>query len=108
MKRKEEVSLLMTVFNYHDNDFCFIAVDHKLGLTGRTKVPGSDAWSVAVPILPKRTEEIEVKVSSILQVKSGHTAQDCWKAPLLYFSEDSVFSEKGRTSFSANDSLQLS
>ena len=95
----------MTVFNYHDKDFCSIAVDHELGLIGRTKVPGSDARSVAVLIIPKRTEEIEVKVSSILQVKNGHTAQDCWKAPLLYYSEDSVFSEKERRSFSVNDGL---
>ena len=71
-------------------------------------MPGSDARSVAVLIIPKRTEKIEDKVSSIFQVKSSHTAQDCWKAPLLYYPEDSVFSKKGRTSFSAGDSLQLS
>ena len=59
----------MTVFNYQDKDFCSTAVDHKRGLNGRAKVPGSDARSVAVLIIPKRTEEIEVKVSSILQVK---------------------------------------
>ena len=71
-------------------------------------MPGSDALAVAVLIIPKTIEEIEVKVSSILQVKNSHTTQDCWKAPLIYFSEDSVFSKKGRTSFSAGDSLQLS
>ena len=32
------------------------------------KVPANDARSVAVPIVPKRIGEIEVEVSSILQV----------------------------------------
>ena len=51
-----------------DKDFCSIAVDGKLGLIGLFKVPGNDARSVAVPIVPKRIGEIEVEVSSILQV----------------------------------------
>ena len=55
-------------------------------------MPVSDARSVAVPIVPKKIKEIEVKVSSSLQVKHRYTAQDFWRAPLLYFSEDSVFS----------------
>ena len=76
MKRAEQVSLLITVFYYRDKYFGSIAVDHKLYLIGRTKVPGSDARSVAVLIIPKRTEKIEDKVSSIFQVKISHTAQD--------------------------------
>ena len=73
----DQVSLLLTVFNYHEKNFCSIAVDQKLGLNGRAKVPGSDARSVAALIIPKRTEEIEVKVSSIFQVKNSHIAHDC-------------------------------
>jgi len=52
-----------------DKDFCSIALDRKLTLIGRIKVPDNDARSVAVPIVPKRIGEIEVEVSSILQVK---------------------------------------
>ena len=74
VKRGEQVSLLVTFFNYHDKDFFSIAVDHKLALIGRTKVPGSDVRSVAVPIIPKKIKEIEVKVSSFLQVKNSHSA----------------------------------
>ena len=59
----------MKLYLKGDKDFCSIAVDRKLGLIGLTKVPANDARSVAVPIVPKKIGEIEVEVSSILQVK---------------------------------------
>ena len=59
----------MKLYLRGDKDFCSIAVDGKLGLIGLTKVPANDARSVAVPIVPKRIGEIEIEVTSILQVK---------------------------------------
>lgn len=52
-----------------NRDFCSIAADRKLALIGIVKVPPNDARSVAVPIVPKRIGEIQIKVSSILQIK---------------------------------------
>ena len=59
----------MKLYLKGDKDFCSIAVDRKLGLIGLVIVPANDARSVAVPIVPKRIGEIEIEVSSILQVK---------------------------------------
>ena len=52
-----------------DKDFCSIATDRKLALIGLVIVPANDARSVAVPIVPKRIGEIQIEVTSILQVK---------------------------------------
>ena len=52
-----------------NQDFCSIAADRKLALIGTVNVPPNDARSVAVPIVPKRIGEIQIEVSSILQVK---------------------------------------
>lgn len=47
--------------------FCSIAADDKLALIGKVDIPPNDARSVAVPIVPKRTGEVEVEVASIFQ-----------------------------------------
>ena len=54
-----------------DNEFCSFAADKKLGLIGTVTVPPNDARSVAVPIFPKIIGEVEIKVSSIFQLKFG-------------------------------------
>ncbi|KAL9988942.1 hypothetical protein ACROYT_G003438 [Oculina patagonica] len=103
VKRGEQVSLLATVFNYHDEemrakiylrgdkDFCSIATDRKLALIGLVNVPANDARSVAVPIVPKRIGEIQVEVSSILQVKIDgaymNSAGDALRKKLLVVPE---------------------
>ena len=46
-----------------------------------------------------------VAINNKNRTGSSQTTQDCCKAQLFYFSEDSVFSKKGRTSISAGDSL---
>ena len=50
-------------------------------------MPSKDARSVAVPIVPKRIGEIQLEVSSILQVKIGNSymnsAGDAVKRKLL-------------------------
>lgn len=50
-------------------------------------MPANDARSVAVPIVPKRIGEIEVEVSSILQIKIDgaymNSAGDAVKRKLL-------------------------
>ena len=56
-----------------DKDFCSIAADGKTASIGVMKVPPRDARSVAVPIVPKRIGEIQIEVSSILQVKVGNS-----------------------------------
>ena len=56
-----------------DKHFCSIAADDKLALIGKVDIPANDARSVAVPIVPKRIGEIEVQVSSILQIKIGNS-----------------------------------
>ena len=54
-----------------DKDFCSIAADGKLALIGLVKIPPNDARSVAIPIVPKRIGEVQIEVSSILQLKLG-------------------------------------
>lgn len=70
-----------------DKDFCSIASDGTLQVIGVVRVPPNDARSVAVPIVPKRIGEIELEVSSILQVKFGlsyrNVAGDAVKRKLL-------------------------
>ena len=56
-----------------DKHFCSIAADDKLALIGKVDIPANDARSVAVPIVPKRIGEIQVQVSSILQIKIGNS-----------------------------------
>ncbi|PFX26602.1 cobra venom factor-like [Stylophora pistillata] len=84
VKRGEQISILATVFNYmikNDNqyrakvylrgnkDFCSTAADDSLVLIGILYLQPNDAKSVAVPIIPKTAREIEIEVSSILEVK---------------------------------------
>ena len=68
-------------------DFCSIATDRKLAPIGVVNVPPNDARSVAVPIVPKRVGEIEIEVTSILQVKIGgsyfNSAGDAVRRKLL-------------------------
>ena len=47
--------------------FCSIAMDDQLALIGKVDIPPNDARSVAVPIVPKRTGEVEVEVASVVQ-----------------------------------------
>ena len=56
-----------------DKHFCSIAADNKLALIGVVNIPANDARSVAVPIVPKRIGEIQLQVSSILQIKIGNS-----------------------------------
>ena len=56
-----------------DKQFCSIAANDKLALIGKVDIPANDARSVAVPIVPKRIGEIQVQVSSILQIKVGNS-----------------------------------
>lgn len=50
-------------------DYCSIATDGHLGLIGTVIVPANGARSVAVPIVPKRTGEIEVEVWSLYEFR---------------------------------------
>ncbi|CAH3019175.1 unnamed protein product [Porites evermanni] len=83
VKKGEQISLLATVYNYHneeiraklylrgDQDFCSIAQNRELSSIGNVRVPPRDARSVAVPIVPKRVGETEIEVSLIVQIKHG-------------------------------------
>ena len=51
--------------------FCSIASDGQLVKIGEVDIPRNDARSVAVPIVPKRTGEVDVEVVSVFQ---HHTA----------------------------------
>ena len=56
-----------------DKDFCSIAANGKLSLIGVVNVPANDTRSVAVPIVPRKIGEIQIEVSSILQIKFGNS-----------------------------------
>ena len=51
------------------DEFCSFATNGKLALIGMVIIPPNAARSVTVPVLPKRTGEVEVEVSAIFQVK---------------------------------------
>ena len=66
----------MKLYLKGDKDFCSIAADRKISLIGLIKIPRNDARSVAVPVVPKRIGEIEVEVSSLLQMKIDNSYQN--------------------------------
>lgn len=68
-------------------DFCSIAANGKLALIGVVNLPVNDTRSIAVSIVPKKIGEIQIEVSSILQIKFGNgymeVAADTVKKTLL-------------------------
>ena len=51
-------------------------MDDQLALIGRVDIPPNDARSVAVPIVPKRTGEVEVEVASVVQSRQWQNTAD--------------------------------
>ena len=51
-------------------------MDDQLALIGRVDIPPNDASSVAVPIVPKRTGEVEVEVASVVQSRQWQNTAD--------------------------------
>lgn len=51
------------------DDFCSFAGNDKHALIGVVIIPPNAARSVTVPVLPKRTGEVEVEVSAIFQLE---------------------------------------
>ena len=57
------------IYHKGSDAFCSFATNGKLALIGMAIIPPNAARSVTVPVLPKRTGEVEVEVSAVFQDK---------------------------------------
>lgn len=67
--------------------FCSIATEGQLALIGKVNIPPDDAKSVAVPIVPKRTGEVEVEVASVFRSEWQNTADSVRRRLFVVVSE---------------------